>query len=1109
MARSKGPKQHKFGNKLLLKQWALTLFGIDPLRENMKRPFHTLAAPLKAPCPEGMNKDNLHHFFHFLTKALTERGLFSSELYELKAITQEQLLTYEQNIVSHTQAINTRRQRPVVWKYFQWLSILFVEIYLERYFIDKEALLEELNDYVERFNRKWGEYANLDYFREDELNKLALQNATGSGKTLLMHVNLLQFRHYAKKYGKEKYLTNVILISPNERLSEQHLAEFSESDIKAFSLSKGRHDLFMQIQDINRVDIIEISKLADKEGPNTIATRSLGDQNLLLVDEGHRGLSGRNAKSQGNAWFKNREMLCEKGFAFEYSATFGQAVSGTGHEDDYARSIIFDYSYRRFYEDGFGKDYQILNMPESFEETKAVYLTACLLKFYQQLDIYNKTIKKLSAFNIEKPLWVFVGSTVSKGRSAGKLAKDEKLLATDLAKIIVFIADFLTNKEKACRRMEEILIGKAQDTGLLDKNGIDIFKDSFSWLAKLLNAGKSYDDLYQDILKNLFNSRSGGHLVLERVKGEAGEITLRVGNSETAFGLINVGNAKALEEHIENLSKQERLSLSVKSSDFPEASFDSVKSSSSPVNLLIGSKKFVEGWDCWRVSTLGLMHVGKSEGAQIIQLFGRGVRLKGYKWGLKRSGHSGAFDIPKHIEELETLNVFGIEADFMEKFRRFLADEGLPGNERRRIITIPLNVTYDFGKKLKIIRPKRKADDGREYDFKKDGPAVNLGQIPEYLQKHPVVSDWYPRIQSVYSKKKSKTGVSASKDEAKLEEKHLSLLNFDELYFELEQFKKERAWYNLNISKSGIELLLKNQSWYSLYLPTASLNPSDFEGLALLQQVAAELLKRFCERYYNYSKRSFIEQRLELRELTSEDDNIPQEDFYQLIVDGNEEQLILAIENIKKELQQNKQSLLRAGDLQACRLGVHLFWPLFHVRKNGRITVIPVALNESEYQFVTDLKEWSEKNEARLKNEGIELFLLRNMSRGKGVGFFESANFHPDFILWMLIDKLAEGNSDRVRKQYVAFIEPHGLIHEGLTSAKLQFHKRIKKIEKRLANPDITLDNFILSRTRYSELLHWGKSQNELESCNILFMNDNRSSYIDKMIERLKGSHKK
>ena len=30
--------------------------------------------------------------------------------------------------------------------------------------------------------------------------------------------------------------------------------------------------------------------------------------------------------------------------------------------DLYAKNILFDYSYRYFYEDGFGKDFQILNL---------------------------------------------------------------------------------------------------------------------------------------------------------------------------------------------------------------------------------------------------------------------------------------------------------------------------------------------------------------------------------------------------------------------------------------------------------------------------------------------------------------------------------------------------------------------------------------------------------------------------------------------------------------------------------------------------------------------------------------------------------------------------
>lgn len=1081
-SKSKTLKSHSFRNKLLLNQWLISQFGINPLSDDKKRPFHKLADPIRDPRMEGVNKDNLHHFFHAFKESVS---FFNGS----NSISREQLLVYEENIVRHTQSINAKRERPVVWKYYQWLSLLFVEIYLDKFFGSKETLLNSLNDYVSQFNEKWKDYADVGCFNEEDLNKLSLQNATGSGKTLLMHVNLLQYQHYLKQYGREKDISRAILITPNERLSEQHISEFAQSRISAARFTKEGRDLFAQTHGMSHVDVLEITKLGDKEGPNTIAARSMGDQNLLFVDEGHRGLSGNNVKTEENAWFKNRGLLCSKGFTFEYSATFEQAVTGTGHEDDYAKTILFDYSYRWFYEDGFGKDYQILNLPKSFEETKAVYLTACLLKFYQQLSIYEEKAEVLNRFNIEKPLWVFVGSTV-----AGGIKKDDQIVATDVAQIITFFAEFLSSRETACRRIEEILTGNGHDTGLLDSNGVDIFEGSFLWLSRIINEGKSYDELYQDILRLLFNTSSGGHLALERIKGDSGEIALSAGTSETPFGLINVGDVKALLDHVEDVVKKESLSLTVDESDFSDAMFAGVKDSGSPVNLLIGSKKFVEGWDCWRVSTLGLMHVGKSEGAQIIQLFGRGVRLKGYNWSLKRSGHSYAPSIPQFIEELETLNVFGVEADFMEKFRQFLRDEGLPGNERRRIFTIPLNVTYDFGKRLKTVRPKRKADDGREYDFKKDAPVPTLGTMYNYLQLHPVVSDWYPRIQLIQS---TQTKTSLKKDDVKLESSHLALLDFDALYFELERFKRERSWYNFNISKTGIQNLLNDTTWYTLFLPTARLTPSDFEGVRMLQQVGLELLKRFCEHYYNFCKREFIEPRLEIRELSPDDDNIPQDEFYQLIVDGNEEQLILAIEKMKTDLGKKKNSLIKAGDLQACQIGMHLFQPLFHIRKGNKITILPVALNESEFQFVTDLKKWADDNMAEIKNDNIELFLLRNLSRGKGVGFFEAGNFHPDFILWMVIGE----------KQYVTFLEPHGLLHEGPASEKILFHERIKTIQERLGDPDVILNSFIISWTTYPQL-KWGVSQKELEENHILFMTDDRDGYIEKLFTKLKTETK-
>ena len=83
---------------------------------------------------------------------------------------------------------------------------------------------------------------------------------------------------------------------------------------------------------------------------------------------------------------------------------------------EYAKSILFDYSYKYFYEDGYGKDYRILNLKEDDNEYRNVYLTANLISFFQQQLIFKEKGNQLRDFLLHKPLWVFVGATVIKNR---------------------------------------------------------------------------------------------------------------------------------------------------------------------------------------------------------------------------------------------------------------------------------------------------------------------------------------------------------------------------------------------------------------------------------------------------------------------------------------------------------------------------------------------------------------------------------------------------------------------------------------------------------------------------------------------------------------------
>jgi len=1080
--RKKGakPKELPFGHKLVLNQWIVSLFGFDPLKDHKDgkrtlRPVQPLAKTVKD-SQEGMTPENLHYFY----KALDINLQAAAE------ITRADLLRYEHNIVSHTLAINEKRDRPIVWKYYQWLSLLFAEIYLDRFFADRDALLEALNAYVTGFNTYWtdeGYETGITPYELDDLNKLCLQNATGSGKTLLMHVNFLQFRHYASKSAFKHDLTRTVLITPNEGLSVQHAREMKGSNIVAARLLTDSGDLLSSGKNgLRQVDYTEITKLGDTDGPNVIATRNLGDQNLLLVDEAHRGMGSQEERG----WFRSRARLSEKGFVFEYSATLKEAVSAAKRpeiEASYAKTILFDYSYRYFYEDGYGKDYRIFNLPRTFSQLEFSYLTACLLSFYQQLKLYEDKHGIYAPYNIEKPLWVFVGSSVTKATGS----KAEKATVSDVGKILAFIAKFLKSESTSAAEIERILTGNAQETGLLDENGGDIFAGGFVYLQQLmLREGWKPGDLFRDILEKLFQNRAGGELSIARIKGDENEIMLRVGQAEKPFGLINVGDASGLATHI---AEQEFDNVAVLESEFAETMFGQINLSSSPVNLLIGSKRFVEGWDCWRVSTLGLMHVGKSEGAQIIQLFGRGVRLKGYDWSLQRSGFATPTHQPELIQYVETLNVFGIEADFMERFRKFLEEEELPRNDQKQVFTVPLTVTYDFGQRLKVLRPRKKRGDGREYDFKRDGAVPALTLIPDKIRQKGVAIDWYPRIQSLESKKGTKLG---SKEETVFAEGHLAFLDYDDLFFRLEKFKRERTWHNLNISKPMIKALLADRTWYKVVVPSGKMEFSDFGNVALWQEMAAELLQKFSEEFYNYCKAAFIEPRLELREIEAGDGSLPEFDEYQLIVDASEAALINDIQSLTREIAARKAGVLRAGDLRGCLFGTHLYEPVLHVTKGSRIQIAPVSLNESEFQFLDDLRVYIERDHERLASEGIELFLLRNESRGRGVGFFEAGNFYPDFLLW-----LVKGG-----KQHLSFIEPHGLQHEGPGHKKIEFHQVIKDIQARLASDNVVLNSFIVTPTRFGKL-NWGKTIQELEDMHVLFMEDQRDTYVASIIQRM------
>ncbi len=1069
--RANGRPQVPFVHKLVLNQWLLSLFDV-------KR-FEQLAEHLRNEKLEGMDENNVHHFHHALT----------AQLFNLTKLPTELLLEYDQNIVKHTQRLNERRitrgEAPIVWKYFQYLTLLFTEIYLDRYFSDPTALLKAINEQVAACNADKPEADHIAPFKDDgeawsQINKIAYWSATGSGKTLLMHANILQYQFYLDKHGRRRELNRIILLTPNEGLSQQHLREFEAAGLAAELFQKDGTGLFAG----QRIEILDIHKLKDEMGDKTIAIDAFEGNNLVLVDEGHRGASG----GEEGAWMRFRNALCEKGFSFEYSATFGQAVKGNrALTDTYAKSILFDYSYRYFYGDGFGKDYQILNLDEGTQANHLdAYLVACLLAFFQQQRLFKEQGFAFRPFNIDKPLWIFVGGSVTK-----TLASRD---ASDIIEILKFLSRYVSNRSASIERIERVL-----NQGLVTAGGTNLFAGRFTYLNTL---GLSAAQVFDETLAVLFNAAGGGALHVENLKGATGEIALRVGDNEP-FGVINVGDDAKLVKLCEDNG------IATQDSEFAGSLFHGINTPQSTVNLLIGSKKFTEGWNSWRVSTMGLMNVGQTEGSQIIQLFGRGVRLKGYGSSLKRSGKAQLPDDierPKHIGVLETLSIFGIRADYMAQFRDFLEEEGLPVNDDR--IEFMLPIIKNLGtQKLKMIRLKNRINGvSTEFGdaFRRLGPIPTLSkpdpakeEATAYLQKNQVVLNWYPKIQAMKSGGVSGGDVEAAPNQAHLDARHIAFLDLYRLYFELERFKAERGWYNLNLSAEGIADLLGDQSWYQLLIPAEELACDSFEKVRLWEEIALSLLKKFTERYYTFRKREWELPHLEFQELAENDPNFPKgrdedgEGYYRILLDRSQEEIVTKLTELKDLIEKGDLKPWEFSGMKAIWFGRHLYEPLLYLDQNI-VEVSPVPLNKGERNLVEDVKSFHDGTPAFFADK--ELYLLRNLSKGRGVGFFEAGNFHPDFILWLI-----SGG-----KQFIAFVDPKGIRNIGFNDPKIQFFQTIKDIERRLGEPSVTLSSFIVSNTPSHVMrLLWAVDKPAMEARNILFQDEDKATYVGKMMERL------
>ncbi|MGP4863230.1 DEAD/DEAH box helicase family protein [Psychrobacter sp. T6-5] len=1123
----KKSKKINFHEQLVLTQWLWSKFNPDNIKG-----MHTL---LDLPVHEGIEYEGEDagqtKFFTELTRDLVGKQTLDIDT----------LRRYDRNIVRHwlqiSEARNEQANSELNLKYFQYLSLLFTEYYLDQYFNHSEQMLEELNATVATYNEDKSDSEILQPYVANDLNKVAYWSATGSGKTLLMHINILQYQYYTEHASHNDKIEQIILLTPNDGLSNQHLEEFKMSGIEAMIFQKNKsRDQFLKY-----VQIIDIHKLAERDGDKTIAVESLEGQNLVLIDEGHRGTSS------AGVWMSYRDTLTKDGFSFEYSATFGQAINKSNNVvkqeeeeiktkakmhfgtkaltklDDtqlkalsldelekqkvrrealrevYAKNILFDYSYKYFYDDGYGKEVNILNMKKGeTQDNQQLYLTACLLAFYQQQHLYQNNVGRLKQFKVENPLWVFVGNKVNDDDS-------------DILTIIKFLADFLDSRYKAetINWIHDFITNKSR---LVDNKGNNIFVNRFAPLH-----GRDAEVIYQDILSQFFNAGSNQRLNVIRITQNTGELRLQIGEN-TPFGVINVGDEKGLFDHCEKLGDSHY--LNTRTDEFTPTLFDTINDDDSKTNLLIGSRKFTEGWSSWRVSTMGLLNMGSGEGSQIIQLFGRGVRLKGEGFSLKRTPHniySKAEYKDLYLDLLQTINIFGLHADYMEKFRDYLNDEGIVLNQD--LVTLDFNTNrISAPHRLKTLTLKDGYKDNQPNGFKAQ-VKLSLFEIPGKYQgkiKKPfVILDLYPRLQAYHTdKRKRNNDLKDKRQEHEISPDIMPFFDFDSLYLQLQQYKMQRGYTNIRLGIDELRAFcckpIKNthDDWYRLLVDSEKLT-KDVDGIRFQQSVLLELLQAYMDRFYKTMKNAYEGQYYEVTEFNVGDDDLPIHmcDKYVFTskegFNGEAEEYfkrLTKLQDIVNDGQLEKTVNWQDGSLRTVVFDKHLYYPLFSKNDDSLpFTWSPSVFDydskdeSSEVKFVDDLQRYinSDKQIDALKD--YHIYLLRNPdNRYKGLGFALAGNFYPDFLLWLVHQETGE--------QYLTLIDPKGIRNMNTDDAKINLYKEIKTLESRLEDK-LILNSFILTTTPMKELINNSLSEDELKERNVLFMLGNQTQYLNDMFE--------
>jgi len=502
-----------------------------------------------------------------------------------------------------------------------------------------------------------------------------------------------------------------------------------------------------------------------------------------------------------------------------------------------------------------------------------------------------------------------------------------------------------------------------------DGKKIKIDKDAFKGIT------------LKDIWKYVYNSDSPGEIEISFRPSDKKQVAFKLTTSEKHFALSKTGD-------IPNWLKEEFSRFNVNHQFEEEGFFERINQDDSPINILMGSRAFYEGWDSNRPNIINFINIGTGTNAKkfILQSIGRGIRIEPVA--------------NKRQRLIELHNNKEIDDILFNKLRD---------------IVLPLETLFVFGTNrnalLTVIKELK-----REKEEK--GQQISLF-VNEYAEKQSLLIPVYKLADYPLMKKRGLAKFDISKADFEILKKYSEYIEDDRLFLVAYDTTPEKV--------KVLRETLNNPDQYYKYEGRSFKNVNIFvQRLFDYFSVTPEELKEFKEldeeiKHFRNIKVYLkdideIYRKIEtiknypskIKELQEEYGKIPQEEYEKKRKGIKEEEIF---ESNRKEI-------------KIKYVANYYYLPLILSEK--KIDYIKhIITTPSEVMFINDLEEYLRKDKNKF-NE-FDWWLFSKIDETLDEVYIPCYNpdenriskFKPDFIFW-----LKKGNN-----YFIVFIDPKGTKH--------------------------------------------------------------------------------